>query len=311
MVTVDSETLFNGAAAAVSTVAVLYFTFGVELGHSPVSEFALVAVFVAGVFAVTQRTDDHQLTVLGYGVVVVAGVGLFLDVANTFGAGDPAMVAGLLGIAALLFVLRSRLGEDNHFVSGETATRALGVIAVLAALVLVVDVVTGGLAYELQPESEIEYDGDRPEVRAGTVVATNPTPLPERVDVPSYAACTAGDWSAYDPPADDERERRPRAHVTVEGGYGDVVSGFGAERYPVVLHLEGANLSGATFPVRTTAACPDDGSGSPYVALFETDDGGPMREPVGVRAGWRGPGASDGAVRSGPLGAVRSRTLNL
>lgn len=282
MVDMDSETLFNTAAAVVATIAVAFFVLNVEFAYSPVSEVALVVGFLAGVFAVTQRTDDRQLTVLGYGVVVVSGLVLFFDVVNTFDVGNALTVLGLLAIASLLFLLRTRLDAESRFVAGRTATVAFGVVAALAAVVVLVDVVTGGLAYELQPASEVELvDGGRETARVGSVVVTNPTPLPERVRVPEYGACTAGDWSAFAPSTPPGEPSRPvRADVHVDDGYNEHVLGFGSRTYPVELHLEAANVSGRTFPVRTTSSCPDDETGAPYVAVFERSEDRPYARPV-------------------------------
>jgi len=73
MVDIDSETLFNAAAALVATIAVVMFVTSVDLGYSPVSEAALVVTFLAaGVFAITQRSEDYQLILFGYAVVVTA-----------------------------------------------------------------------------------------------------------------------------------------------------------------------------------------------------------------------------------------------
>lgn len=282
MVDIDSEMLFDGAAAVVCTIAVLFFVFNVDFAYSPVSKVALVTLLLAGVFAITQRTDDRQLTMLGYGVVVTSSVGLFFDVVGTFGVDDWLTVAGLLGIAAVLFGLRTRLGEDNHFVTGTLASQAFGVLAILTVVVLVVDVATGGLAYELQPENEVEFDGSHHgEVRAASVVVTNPTPFPERVQTPNYGVCTAGNWSTFRQSADrGESERPVRVNARVADGYNEHVFGFGTKTYPVELHVDGADLQGETFPVRTTPACPDEETGTPYVALFETSDDYRYGRPV-------------------------------
>ncbi|WP_188786961.1 hypothetical protein [Halobellus salinus] len=48
IVDIDSETLFNTAVAVLTTVAVLVFVFNVDLGHSPVTEFAVVVAFLSG-----------------------------------------------------------------------------------------------------------------------------------------------------------------------------------------------------------------------------------------------------------------------
>lgn len=271
MVDLGSETLFNAAAAAVSTVAAVFFVVNVEYAYSPVSKFLLVLLFLAAIFAVTQRTGDRQVTALGYGVIVVTGVALFFEVVNTVDAGDLATVLGLLAIAGLLFWLRTRLDDGHRFTSGRRATAALGVVAALAVLVLAVDLATGGLAYELRPESEVVYEGDgREGTQVATLAVTNPTPLPERVRAPRYAACAAGNWSAHRPPADDgERPREVHLHVDVRDGYDDHVGGFGTRTYPVVLHLGGAEIEGERFPVQVTSACPDDRSGAAYIALFE------------------------------------------
>jgi len=274
MVDLDSETLFNAAAAILSTAAALFFVFDVDLGHSPVSEIALVVLFLAGILLVTQRTEERQLTVLGYGVIVTSSVALFLDAVNTFGVGDPLIVLGLLGIAGLLFYLRTRLDGSHRFLTETQATYAFGAVAVLTAGVLLVDVVTGGLAYELRPESEIEYaDTERETVRVASVAVTNPTPFPERVQTPNYEACAAGNWSEFRPPSDpDEPRRDVHLHASVQDGYNEYVLGYSTNTYPVELHVEGADLQGETFPVRVTSTCPDEGTGSPYVALFETRD---------------------------------------
>jgi len=274
MVDVDSETLFNAAAAVLTTAAVLVFVFNVDLGYSPVSEVAVVAAFLAGVVAITQRTDDRQLTVLGYGAVVVSTVGVFADVVNTLDLGSGATVLGLLVIAAALFGLRARLDDANRLVAGRTATRVFGVLAGVAAVILVVDVVTGGLAYELQPEPRVEVDADtRQNPVVATVTVTNPTPLPERVDTPDYEVCAAGDWSAFRHPAEPEAtDPRPvRANLNVDDGYDDHVLGFGSRTYRAYVFLDATNVTGERFPVERTSACPDDDTGEPYVAVYEGD----------------------------------------
>jgi hypothetical protein len=283
MVEIDSETLFTASAAVVATAAVLQFVLNVDLGVSPVSEVALVVTFLAGVFALTQRTDDRQATVLGYGVVVVSSVALFFDLMSTFDVGDGLTTVGLLVIASLLVFLRTRLDAESHFVPGRVATYAFGVVAALAVVVVLVDVVTGGLVYELQPASEVQVpDSLREEVRVGSVVATNPTPLPERVETPSYRACAAGNWSAFrpsTPPGEPQREVRVDVHV--QDGYDEHVMGFGSKTYPVELHLGAANVSGETFPVRAmSSSCPDESTGAPYVAVFEAAEDRPSVRPA-------------------------------
>ena len=281
MVAVDSETLFNAAAAMIGTVAVLLFLFNVDLGHSPVSEMALVVLFCAVVFAVSQRADDYQVRLFGYAVVVTAVVALFFEVASVFDVGDTGTVVGLLAIATALLFLRTRLDADHRFVTGRQATAAVGVLVALVALLVVVDVVTGGLAYELRPESQVEFSGDRHgEVRVASVVVTNPTPLPERVETPRYEVCAAGDWSEFRPSSPDAERRGVSLHANVQDGYDEHVFGYGTKTYPVSMYVDAANVTGETFPVRTTSDCPDEESGPPYVALFEVPE-----EPVGgVRA---------------------------
>ena len=276
MVELNSETLFNGAAAVVATVAALMFVVNVEFPYSPVSKVALVLVFLAGIFLITQRTGDYQLTVLGYGVIVTTSVGLFFEVTNTFSVGTTLTVFGLLVIAGLLFALRTRLDEDNRFLTGTQAQYVLGAVAVLAAVVLVVDVVSGGLAYELQPESEVEVVGQREyrgESRIASVVVTNPTPLPERVETPRYGACTAGNWSAYRPPSPEgEPEREVTLHANVQSGYNDHVLPFATRTYPVTVYLNGENFEGESFRIEMTSECPDEETGPAYIALFDVPD---------------------------------------
>lgn len=271
MVDIDSETLFNTAAAVVTTIAVLFFTFNVEFPYSPVSKLLLVVVLLAGVFAITQAATDPQLTILGYGVIVTSVIGVFFHVVGTFDAGDAVTVFGLLVIAAILFGLRTRFDESNYLVSSDVAKQAFAVVVVIAVVVVAVDVATGGLTYELQLQPEVEYpDGDRAPVSIGSVVVRNPTPLPEEVDTPTYQVCTAGNWSQYRPESDvDEPEHDVRADVHVDDGYNEHVFGYSVKRYPLRLHIRGMNLHGESFPVQTTSECPDDETGAPYLAFFE------------------------------------------
>jgi hypothetical protein len=274
MVDIDSETLFNGAAAVLTTIAALFFVFNVELGVSPVSKILLTLAFLAGVFALSQGTDDRQLTLLAYGVVVVSVVGIFFNLVNTFDAGSAVVVAGLLTLAALLFGLRTRFDDQNRLLTATQARSLFGGLVVIAVLVLAVDVGTGGLAYELQPQSQIEItESPRGDNRVASVVVSNPTPLPERVETPDYAACAAGDWSEYRY-AEPERERRPpvRANINVDDGYNEHVMSFGSKAYPVTLYLDATNTTGETFPIQRTDACPSSDSGAPYIAIFEGPD---------------------------------------
>lgn len=280
MVDIDSETVFNVGAGVLATVAALSFLVNVDLGQSPATTWLVVVAFISGVFALTQRTDDRQVIAVGYGVAVVTGVGLLLELVNTFSVGDIAIVFGLLMLAAALFTLRTRLDERAHLVDGRRATLAFGALATLAALVVVVDVATGAVAYELQPASEIQVSEERrDEIRVATIVASNPTPLPERVEAPQYGACAAGDWSEYRLSRDKGGpEEEVRLNLVVEDGYGEHVMSFSTRRFPATLRVVAANVSGETFPVRLTEECPDESTGEPYVALYEVPE--PYGRPV-------------------------------
>lgn len=286
MVDIDSETLFNGAAAAVATIAVLVFLLNVDFPYSPATKYALAVGFLVGVFAITQRTDDYQLALFGYAAILVSAVALFFQLVNNFDLGNTATVLGLLVIAAVIFSLRSLLDGGSQFVSGRRATAAFGVIAVVVVLVLVVDVATGGLAYELQPQSQVEFEGDGErryggQARIGTMVVSNPTPLPERVDTPRYESCAVGNWSAYRLQPEPEEPPRPvHLHLRIEDSYNEHVFGFGSKSYPVVLNAE-INASGdATFPVEMTDSCPGTETGSPYVAVFPAPEDRPYYRAV-------------------------------
>ncbi|WP_144904593.1 hypothetical protein [Halobellus captivus] len=272
MVDIDSETLFNAAAAVLTTIAVLFFILNVDFGLSPVTMTLLAVAFLTGIFAISQRTADRQLTLLSYGVIVVSVVGIFFDLVNTFSLGSESTVLGLLLLAAALFALRTRFDGSNRLLSGKRAAYLFGAISALVALLLVVDVVSGGLAHELQVENRIEItDSPRGDVRVASLVVSNPTPLPERVETPRYGVCAAGDWSEYRRPGDPSREgRQPvSAHLNVQDGYNEHVMSFDSKTYPVTLYLDAANTTGETFPVERTESCPDDETGSPYLAIFE------------------------------------------
>lgn len=273
---IDSETLFNGAAAAVSTVAVVLFIVDHQFPYSPVSKVVLVAAFLGGVFAITQATSDDQLALFGYGVVVVSAFALVLDLTTVFDVGTTLQVLVLLALATALFGIRSALDHRTRFVSGRRAKQAFAALIVLAALVLTVDVVTGGLAYELQTQSTVQISDRRePAGQIGSVVVSNPGPFPLQVDVPHYDVCTAGDWSAYQPQSSDGEPRPVDAHLRIERQYGEHVFGFGEKRYPAFVQLYAANVTGEQFPVQRTRTCPDDGSGDPYLAVYERTENPP------------------------------------
>jgi len=273
---VDSETLFNAAAAAVSTIAVIIFIVDHQFPYSPASKVLLVAAFLGGVFAITQATSDDQLTLLGYGVIVVSSFTLFLDLTNQFNVETTTQVLVLLGLAMALFGLRMRLGDRSRFVTGARAKQVFAGVVVLAALVVTVDVVTGGLAYELQTHSEVEITGEQePTGQIGSLVISNPGPFPERVDVPQYGVCTAGNWSAYRPTTGDGEQRPVDAYLRIERTYGEHVFSFGEKRYSAVVQFHAANVTGEQFRVQQTDGCPEDESGDPYLAVFERPENHP------------------------------------
>ena len=281
MVQIDSEAVFNWGAGVLATVATLYFIFNVDLGLSPATTFAVVVAFLSGVFAITQRAEETQLTTVGYAVIVVSGVGVLFDLVSLLDVGNIAIVTGLLLLAGLLFGLRGRLDEYERFTSGRRATTAFGVVVAVAALVVVLDLTTGGIAYELQAQSEVTVpDREYDEVQVATVVASNPTPLPERVEAPRYQACAAGDWNEYQFTRSDEPDRPAEVNVHVDDGYDEHVLSFSDRTFPVVLRVAGQNVTGETFPIRVTDRCPDGESGPPSIALYEVPDPSTRATPV-------------------------------
>lgn len=271
MVEIDSESLFNGAAAILGTAAVVFFITNVDLGYSPVAEIGLVILFLAGVFVLTQVSEDPQLVLLGYGLIVTSSVALFLDVVNQFDVDETGIAAGLLLLASALFFLRYRLDRDHRFVSPATARAAFGVVAVVTAVLLIVDVATGGIGYELQTQPEVEVAAESDdEVAIASVVAHNPTPLPERVEAPGIGVCAAGNWSGYRPDTEPgEPPRAVRLHGDVRVGYNEVLLGFETETFPVTVYLDRDRFRGETFPVRHTQSCPSAETGRAYIAVFE------------------------------------------
>lgn len=275
---IDSETLFNAAAAAVSTIAVIIFIINNQFPYSPVSKVMLVVGFLAGVFAVTQSTEDSQLTLFGYAVIVISTVALLLDLTSTFNVETTGQVLLLLAFALVLFGLRMFLDDGSRFVAGPRAKQAFAALAVLAIVVLTVDVVTGGLAYELQTQQEVQVSGGGERevaVKLGELVVSNAGPFPQRVDAPNYGICTAGNWSEYQVERSDGEKREVNANLRMDRNYGEHVFGFGEQRYDAVVQLYAENIEGERFLVQQTDGCPGDESGDPYLAVFERTDNPP------------------------------------
>ncbi|MDS0295202.1 hypothetical protein [Halogeometricum luteum] len=273
MVSITSDTLFDAAAAVVGTAALLLFVLGFQYPYSPVSKYALAVAFLVGVVALCQWTPDPQVRLLGYGVVLVVLVAVFFDVAETFDAGTPLVIAGLLLLAALLYAV-PRFDAADRLLAPSRARTLFAGVAVLAAAVLVADVATGGLAYELRPESRVEFvdEYDRSDsVSVASVVVSNPTPFPERVDAPDYGVCAVGNWTAYRPPGEPGRpDREVYLDAHVDDGYDEYVLGGSERTYRVALHTNAANLTGETIPVERVDSCPNANAdaGPPSIALF-------------------------------------------
>jgi hypothetical protein len=274
MVRFDSDTVFNGAAALLATIAVGYFIFTVEFPYSPVSKIALVLAFLAGILALIHRRREYQTAVFGYAVMVIGVLLLFFDVIGIFDLPDGLTVLGLLVLAGVLFGVRSLLDESGQILSTERATGLFGVLAGLAILILVVDLASGGIAYELQTGGAVEFtEQPHRDMVIGQLAATNPTPLPERVEAPEYSACAAGNWSEYRRPGDENEPRRPATlRVHVDDGYNDHVLGYGMKSYPLQLHSNAVNLSGTTMEIEQTDTCPVEETGPPYIAVFQTPE---------------------------------------
>lgn len=275
MAPIDSDTVLNVGAAVTAVIAVGMFVLNVDLGFSPVTDVGLVVAFLMGVFALTQRADEYQVTALGYGVIIVSALILYSDLVSTFLSEEVWTVAGLLAIAAGLFALRTAADSTGHLVASDHATYAFTAVALIVGLVLAVDVVTGGLVYELQPAAEIQYNTENPredEARLGTLVARNPTPLPEPVTAPEFEACTAGNWSQYRLNPENEENPPPiRAHVSADDGYDEYVFGYAQREFRVKLHLRGIRSSEASFQVKKRTSCPDDSTGDPYLVVYRGD----------------------------------------
>lgn len=271
----DFDPLFDAAAAGVSGVAVVVFLADLGFLHSPVSRWLLVVAYVAGVFAVSQATTNDRLTLWGYVVLVLSTVALLLAVTGTLAVGLTGRAIVLFVLALVLFDLSERVGTFGRIVSGRRATQAFAVLAVLAAIVVTADVVSGGLAHELRTEQEIHVvagSETAPVALLGEIVVTNPGPLPQRVDIPRYSVCPAGNWSAYRPETANGETRPVDVHLQADGYYGEYVPGFGEHRYAAVLLLDAENVDGEWFPVQRTGRCPDDESGDPYLAVFVQDE---------------------------------------
>jgi hypothetical protein len=280
MFDVDSETLFTAAAAGVSTIAVSIFTLNVELGYSPVSKLLIVGCFLTGVFALTQRTHDRQLTIFGYGVIVVSAVVVFFETVSTFDLGDAVTVVGLLAIATALFLARYALDADNHLVTGQRATYALGLVTAVTVGVLLTDIVTGGLAYELRLNDNTTVSQEHERLPVGSLTATNPTPLPEAVDAPQFQSCTVGNWTAYRPPRDEPERHAVESDIHVDSGYNEHILSYSEQSYPVLLHLRAENITGEPISIMRATECPATDTGAPRVAVFEANTDLPTARPV-------------------------------
>jgi hypothetical protein len=271
----DSETLLNATAAVVTIIAVSIFIFSVKLGISYASQILIVATFLTGVFGLAQRAEDQQLVFFAYGVIVISLLMLFAKTVGTFDLGSEVTVVGLLAIAAILFASRSALNSDDRFITGRQAVYALVVFALITTIVLTTDVATGGPRYDLQLDDTIAIpEGGDNEVRVGSLVATNPTPLPERVEEPQYEVCTAGNWSEYRPDDNEDGRIPVRSDLTVESTSDDHVLSYSSKSYPVELGLIGQDIAGESLVIERTSECPNTNTGDPYLAVFQQQSRG-------------------------------------
>lgn len=271
----SSDVVFAAVAVGISGGAAgLLLTDG-GVVHSPVSRAILVVAHFVGVIALSQATNSDRLTLWAYVAVVVSAVALLLQVTDTVAIATMggALVLFLLTIA--LFDLAARFGTPDRFVPGRRAKQVFAVVVVLAAVVVTVDVVSGSLAYELRTgeEAHVAAGSDAaPVAFLGEIAVTNSGPFPQRVSIPEYSVCPAGNWSAYRPETGDGETRPVTAHLEADGYYGEYVSGFEQQRYAAILLLGAENVDGESFPVERTDRCPDDEDAEPYLAVFEGDE---------------------------------------
>jgi len=269
------QTRFLAAAVTVSGVAAWLLVADSAVTHSPVADGVLVAACVVGLLGVSQVATNDRGILWGYVGLVVALLALGLEVTGTVAVGSLAGALVLFLVALALFDLADRFGIPGQFVSPTRTKQLFLTVVVLAAVVVTVDAASGALAYELRTGGDVRVAGGSMQVPLGflgEIVATNPSPFPQRVDVPTYAVCAAGNWTAYQPEAADGERRPVTVHLQADGYYGEYVSGWGEHRYAAILLFDATNVDGEEFPVRRTARCPDDEGAAPYLAVYETSE---------------------------------------
>lgn len=270
-----SETRFLATAVTVSGVAALLLVGNLRVTHSPISDGVLVAACVVGLLAVSQVSDDDRGILWGYVALVVSVVAVGLELTGTVAVGTMAGSLVLFLVMLGLFELADRFGVPGQFVPRAWAKQVFLVVVVLAIVVVTVDAASGALAYELRTGGEVRVTQrgmQAPLAFLGEVVATNPGPFPQRVDITAYDACAAGNWTAYQPESADGERRPVTVYLQADGYYGEYVSGWGEHRYAAILLFDASEIDGEQFPVRRTDRCPDEENGDPYLAVYEASE---------------------------------------
>jgi hypothetical protein len=271
----DADAVFGAVAVGISGGAAGLLLTDAGVVHSPVSRATLVVTHFVGLIALSQATNDDRLTLWAYVAIVVSAVAVVLEVTDTVAIATlgGALVLFLLTIA--LFDIAARFGAPGRFVSGPRVKQLFVAVVVLAAVVVTVDVVSGGLAYELRTgeEAHVAAGSDAaPVAFLGEIAVTNSGPFPQRVSIPEYDVCPAGNWSAYRPKTGDGETLPVTAHLEADGYYGEYVSGFEQQRYAAILLLGAENVDGKSFPIERTDRCPDEDDAEPYLAVFRGEE---------------------------------------
>lgn len=275
----SAETRLLAAAVTASGVAAWLLVAAPGFTHAPVSDGVLVVACVVGLLAVSQVADDERGIRWGYVALVVSLVAVGLELTDTLAVRSLPGALVLFLVALGLFDLADRFGTPRQFLPPTWVKRLFLAAVVLAIVVVTVDAASGALAYELRTGGEVRVTQrgmQAPLAFLGEVVATNPGPFPQRVDVSAYDACAAGNWSAYRPEPAADGERRPvSVYLQADGYYGEYVAGWEQHRYAAILLFDASNIDGEQFPVRRTDGCPDETRGEPYIAVYEASENQP------------------------------------
>jgi hypothetical protein len=252
---IDEAKILYGLGALFGIGALLYFARDLVFDLSVTVKSLLLLLGFVAFFAAANATErptlDTVLYVLSGGAYVVF-LGYMTD---QYDVGETGIFLTLAASSMLFIGLGYLLRERERRLSLRQARYVLVGVAVLASLLVLIDLLGGGIVYTATLESQVTM-GEEPQAVVGTVVAQNEFVAARTVSSPSVDACVY---------ALDRREAHARLEAPDQYRYGGPRVLGGGDEFEMEIKVryerpENTTGTAREFAVERAPECPDESS---------------------------------------------------